>query len=72
MVNLITGGKSVVVIFCFHAVLAQLVEHLTCNHEVFGSIPKDGSRAVVLELKIVDIVDVFIRGVSRAVKWGRL
>ena len=24
------------------AVLAQLAEHLTCNHEVFGSIPKDG------------------------------
>ena len=25
------------------AVLAQLVEHLTCNHEVSGSIPEDGS-----------------------------
>ena len=29
------------------AVLAQLAEHLTCNHEVSGSIPEDGSRAVV-------------------------
>ena len=26
-----------------YAVLAQLAEHLTCNHEVSGSIPEDGS-----------------------------
>ena len=46
------------------AVLAQLAEHLTCNHEVSGSIPEDGSKAA-------KAVDVFW-GVSRAVKWGRL
>ena len=27
----------------FNAILAQLVERVTCNLEVFGSIPKDGS-----------------------------
>ena len=30
-----------------NAALAQLVEHLTCNHEVSGSIPGGGSKAVV-------------------------
>jgi hypothetical protein len=29
-------------IFLVNAVLAHLVEHLTCNHEVSGSIPEDG------------------------------
>ena len=29
---------------CCLAVLAHLVEHLTCNHEVSGSIPEDGFK----------------------------
>ena len=45
----------------FRAALAQLVEHLTCNHEVSGSIPGGGCKG-----------GINFRGVSRAVKWGRL
>lgn len=50
-----------------------MVEHLTCNHEVFGSIPKDGWAEIGGEKTGVKTgLFEFLRGVSRAVKGGRL
>ena len=46
------------------AILAQSVERVTCNLEVLGSIPGDGSGW----LKVASIP----RGDSRVVKGGRL
>ena len=40
-------------VFKFYAVLAQLAEHLTCNHEVSGSIPEDGSAIAVIMAIVV-------------------
>ena len=42
----LTGVRGEVSLFLLPelAVLAQLVEHLTCNQKVLGSSPKDGSN----------------------------
>lgn len=48
----------------FYAVLAQLVEQITCNDQVLGSIPRDGSflwtvckrRRLTLPVRVVKYV----------------
>ena len=38
------------------AVLAQLAEHLTCNHEVSGSIPEDGYRNLLQDMDLATFI----------------
>ena len=36
-----------------YAALAQLAEHLTCNHEVSGPIPEDGSAIAAFSWRLL-------------------
>ena len=52
------------------AALAQLVEHLTCNHEVSGSIPEDGSKTVVWQ-SVQPVVYAFLSGSFQSGQMGQ-
>ena len=43
------GFKSLLAHISIDAIVAQLVEHLTCNEDVSGSIPLNGSEALIAQ-----------------------
>ena len=50
-----TAFLGYIIIYIYSASVAQSVEHLTCNHEVRGSIPLAGSRTYTLQFNELQV-----------------